>query len=120
MPSTIVFGLLSAQILAALPVQGNYFNPLKIILFLGAILLWAYTTVWIQKSGRKVKINDKKWIFMSFGAGILSLAAWLFLPWFSIGLVIYAALFGAAAISYSMIFNKRVPPAQAVLTMAHL
>jgi general secretion pathway protein E len=120
MPSTSVSGFISAQILAALPVQGDYFNIIKIILFLGVIVLWAYTTTWVQKACRKVKIHDKKWVYLVFTAGALGLAIFVIVPWFWIGLAFYAALFGAASVSYAVVYNRRVPPAQSVLTMAHL
>ncbi|HVP10409.1 MAG TPA: ATPase, T2SS/T4P/T4SS family [Phycisphaerae bacterium] len=120
MPSIHAFGLSSAHILGVLPAQGDYFSIIKIILFLAAIILWSYATAWVQTASRKVKIHDKKWVYLTFGAGTLGVLAWLLVPWFWIGLAVFAALFGAASVGYSTVYNKRVPPAQAILTMAHL
>jgi type II secretory ATPase GspE/PulE/Tfp pilus assembly ATPase PilB-like protein len=119
MPAINVFGHSSTQILGALPAQGDYFSIIKIILFLAVIILWAYVTSWVQQANRKVKIQDKKWAYLVFGAGAMGSVIWLIIPWFWAGLPLFAALLGAAAYSHAKVYNQRVSPAQSVMTMAH-
>jgi type II secretory ATPase GspE/PulE/Tfp pilus assembly ATPase PilB-like protein len=109
------------QILAALPAEGGYFSILKLVLLLLAIILWAYTSVWAQKACKRIRVHTKKWTYLTWGAGVLSFAVWLVIPWYWIGLILYAAIFGGAVSGFALsVYNPRVPPSQAVLTMTHL
>jgi len=120
MPAINTFDIPAWSPLAELPVQGGYFSIIKIILFLAAVVLWAYSTTWVQKATRKVKVHTKKYTFMLWGAGAGGLVIWILLPWFWIGLLIFAASFGAVIASYAFkVYNPRVPPAMAILTPAH-
>lgn len=120
LPSHPSHGALPGQLLAALPQPGEYFSPAKIVVFLICVLLWAYTSGWVQKDTAKVRLPQGLWTGLVFGGGALGLVLWLLIPLFWIGLLLHAVFFGAAAIIYVVMRNGRVSPAQTVLTIAHL
>lgn len=121
MPPASFPDISAVQCLAELPPQGGYFSIIRILPFFLAVLLWAYSTTWVQKGSRKVKVHTKKWTFLTFSGGAVGLALWIVAPWYLAGLVLFAGCFGGAVISFAIsVYNPRVAPAQAVLTKAHL
>lgn len=107
-------------ILGALPQEGGYFNVVKIIVYLLAVVIWTHSASWTNKDLRKLRVPLGFWIPGVFASGFISLVIWLVLPVFWIGLAVYALVFGPVIISYVVFRNRRVAPAQTVLTMAHL
>jgi general secretion pathway protein E len=107
-------------LIAALPPEGGYFHPLKIVLFAAAVLLWAHNSGWIQRDIKKVRMPPGMWTPLVFGSGAISLLAWLMLPFFWLGLLVFAGLYGTCIMMYVVTRNKRVSPGDTVLTMAHL
>lgn len=106
--------------LAVLPTAGNYFDPIKIGLFVVLALAWAYVCAWVDKDTLKAKTPRLPWNAAVFGAGGLGIALWLLLPSWILGLLLYLLLFGGATGAYVVHRNGRVAPAQRVLTPAHL
>lgn len=115
-----VIGLQMHSLLAALPAEGGYFDPAKLIVFALAVLLWAYTAAWVQQDIIRLRLPPGMWSPLVLGSGILGLFLFLLIPIFFVGLLAFAAVFGGAAIAYVLHRNKRVAPAQSVLTLAHL
>ncbi|MEK6643151.1 MAG: ATPase, T2SS/T4P/T4SS family [Planctomycetota bacterium] len=107
-------------ILAELPVEGAYISPFKLVAFVLCFLLWAHNAGWVQSDIKKIRIPPGAWTPLVFFSGIAGLLAFLFIPLFWIGLLIFAALYGACIISYVVTRNKRVAPSETVLSMAHL
>jgi type II secretory ATPase GspE/PulE/Tfp pilus assembly ATPase PilB-like protein len=120
MPDLSSDASLTHHILAALPSAGGYFDPIKIGLYFGCILLWAHTCAWVQKDTKKVRVPSGMWVGLNAGSGLLSLLLFMFLPSFWISLVAYLLLFGSCALVYVFFRNKRVAPAETVLTLAHI
>jgi len=108
------------SMLAALPAEGGYFSPVKIVLFAACVLLWAHNSGWVERDIKRIRIPPGMWTPLVFGSGVISLLAWMVLPLFWIGLFIFAAMYGTCIIMYVLTRNKRVSPADSVLTMAHL
>ncbi len=107
-------------LVGALPDEGGYFNAFKIAVYLLAVILWAHSAAWTNKDLRKLRVPLAFWIPGVFASGLMALLAWMLLPVFWIGLAVYALVFGPVIISYVVFRNRRVAPAQTVLTMAHL
>ncbi len=112
--------VLQTPLFAALPQPGGYFSPVAIVLYLVCIILWAYTSAWVQKDTVRVKVPAGMWVALVFSAGAAALILWLLVPLFWLGLVLYAVLFGTASIIYVVFRNGRVAPGQTVLTLAHI
>jgi type II secretory ATPase GspE/PulE/Tfp pilus assembly ATPase PilB-like protein len=119
MPQTIIPDMLCIFI-AALPEQGGYFNPLGILLFLVMVILWAYSAAWVPADIKKIRVPLQFWIMPVFASGALCLIIWLLLPWLWLGFLIFALLYGPVIIAYVVSRNRRVAPAQTVLSAAHL
>jgi len=105
---------------ATLPAEGGYFNAFKIVLFLLCVLLWAHNAAWVQKDVKTIRVPQALWTAMVFGTGAACLILWLVIPFFWIGLLLFALLYGGAFVYYTIFRNQRVAPAQTVLTPAHL
>lgn len=120
MLTTIIVDSISGSLLGALPEQGGYFDIAKIIPFLLAALLWAYTAAWTEADIKQHRLPRGIWAWLILGSGIFSLAVWLLVPVYVVGVILYVVVFGAAFISFAVFRNRRVPPSQTVLTPAHL
>ena len=120
MPNNLIADLSSYQLLAELPSVGGYFNVLKIIVFFLAMLLWAHNAAWVQGDTKRIRVPPAAWTFSVFGAGLLCLVLWdLLIPVYWIGLLVFVLGYGTLIIIYVVFRNKRVSPAQTVLTPAH-
>lgn len=100
--------------------EGGYFSVVKIVLFALAIILWAHTAAWSEKDLRTIRVPKGVWTPAIFFSGMLGLVAWMLVPNFWLGMVIHVILFGTIGLIYVVFRNRRVSPAQTVLTMAHL
>jgi len=120
MITTTILDSIPGSLLAALPEQGGYFDIAKIIPFLLAALLWAYTASWTEADIKKHRLPKGIWTWLILGSGIFSLAVWLLVPVYIVGIILYVIAFCAAFVSYAVFRNRRVPPSQTVLTPAHL
>ena len=119
MPSIIFTHSAFSACLAALPQTGDYFSLGKVLVFLAAMMLWAHNAAWAQQDLKKLRVPGGMWVWAIFGTGVLCLAIWLLVPIYWVGLGLFAVLYGVAIIGYVVFRNKRVAPAQTVLTMAH-
>lgn len=120
MPNTFIADTSSFQLLAELPRTGDYFSIAKILLFLLAMILWAHNAAWVVGDTKKIRVPPATWVLSVFATGLTCLLLWLLLPWYWAGFLIYALGYGTLMIIYVVFRNKRVSPAQTVLTPAHL
>jgi len=120
MPQSIIADTPAFLLLAELPAEGGYFSPVRIVLYLLMLVLWAYSASWVQADLKKIRAPTGIWSLLVFGSGVLCLAAWLFVPLFWVGFILFAVLYGPAIMAYVVFRNRRVAPAQTVLTMNHL
>ena len=118
----MIADMLSCLPLAELQQEGGYFSVFKIVLFLLMVVLWAHNAAWVQVDTRKVRApqGGRMWIMSVFGTGALCLVVWLFVPLFYVGLAIFAVFYGTMIVVYVVYRNRRVAPAQTMLTVAHL
>ncbi|HWL93000.1 MAG TPA: ATPase, T2SS/T4P/T4SS family, partial [Phycisphaerae bacterium] len=100
--------------------EGGYFAIWKIVLFALAMLAWAHNSAWAEKDLRTIRVPKAVWIPAIFGSGLIGLVVWIFIPMFWVGLLVFAVLYLPAILSYVVYRNKRVAPAQTVLSMAHI
>lgn len=98
---------------------GGYFNLFKIVLFLLATVLWAYSVPWVQTDPKVTKTPNAGWFSGVLASGPVCLLLWMLLPMYAVGFVLFLAGYGSVIISYVVARNKRVSPGKRVLTMAH-
>lgn len=120
MPAIPILVSLPDSLLAVLPQTGDHYSLFKIILFTLAVLLWAHNAVWTQKDLKRLRVPPGLWVLAIFGTGLLCLIIWLLVPLYWLGFGLFAVLYGTVMISYVVFHNKRVAPAQTVLTVAHI
>lgn len=109
-------------LLAATPLDpiGGYFSPVKIVVMLVLALPWLYLSPWAQKDAVRVGLSGQLLGGLVLGAGALGMFLWMMIPTFGIGMVVYAVLVLATALSYVIFRNTRVPAGHRLLTSAHL
>ena len=83
--------MLALTLLADVPAQGNYFSPVKIALMAVLVLPWLYASTWVNKDSVHVHGNQMLWSCLVLGLGAASVALWLLLPWFFLGLGLFVA-----------------------------
>ncbi|MCG8409144.1 MAG: Flp pilus assembly complex ATPase component TadA [Phycisphaerales bacterium] len=111
----------STSLMGALPAEGGYFSIVKIALFIVAVLIWAHNSAWVEKDIKTLRVPKGLWVLAVFGTGALCLLLWLLVPLYWVGFGLFAALYGTAILCYVYAFrNRRVAPAQTVLTISHL
>ncbi len=109
-----------SPLLAALPTEGGYFSLIKLVLFTAACILWAHNSAWVQKDLSQLRVPKGLWLPAIYGTGILCLVIWLLVPLFWVSFGIFVVLYGTAIICYAVFHNRRVSPAQTILTPTHL
>ncbi len=120
MPGPFHSSPLTPFLLAALPQEGGYFDVFKIVLFTLAMVLWLYSAAWCEQDLKTLRVPKGLWTAAVFGTGLLTIVIWFLVPIYWIGLMLFLVLYGAAIIGYVVFRNKRVSPAQTVLSVAHL
>ncbi len=109
-----------SPLLAALPTEGGYFSIVKLVLFAAVCILWAHNSAWVQKDLSQLRVPKGMWLPAIYGTGILCLVIWLLVPLFWVSFGIFVVLYGTAIICYAVFHNRRVSPAQTILTPAHM
>lgn len=120
MPDLQTIASFSDSFLAELPASGSYFSIAKILIFFACVILWGHTASWVPADTKLIRVPQTMWVSLIFASGVVSFLAWMFIPNFWIGFIIYAVIFGGASIGYVVYRNGRVGPGQTVLTPAHL
>jgi len=110
-----------AAALPPIPDDSGYFSVLKLVLFVAAFVLFAHNAQWVDKDLRKkLLLTRSLWIWAVLLVGMLCLIVWLFVPIYWVGLGVFALLYLPTIISYCVYRNKRVSPADTVLSKAHM
>ncbi|GHT24128.1 hypothetical protein FACS189419_08870 [Planctomycetales bacterium] len=101
--------------------QGGYFSPVKLSLFIAVFLLWVACASWANSDQERLKISNRE-TFNLFYVGLFCLAAppVLLIPVFWVAFPITALLWLIPILLYVTHRNKRLPPAEKVLTGEHL
>ena len=107
------------EALAALP-EGGSFSPIKVLVIVVLMCPWLYAASWTNKDVRFVHAPELLWSALVLGSGLLGMIVWLLVPWYLVGLAVYAALAGGAIAAYVQNRNKRVGPKARVLTGEHI
>jgi type II secretory ATPase GspE/PulE/Tfp pilus assembly ATPase PilB-like protein len=99
---------------------GFYFSLPKLALVLVVYFCWVNTCTWVNRDAAKLGLSTGLWNGLMLGAGLLGLLAVWALPALFPGLLLLAALYAGTSLAYVAVRNRKVPPAERLLTEAHL
>jgi type II secretory ATPase GspE/PulE/Tfp pilus assembly ATPase PilB-like protein len=107
-------------ILSASDVYGPHVSAVKLILMLVFFFAWMPLVGWVHKDAAEVRTNKPFWTAIMAATGAAAIIAWLLVPLFIVGILIYTIAVAAAAIAYVMHRNALVAPFEKVLTPDHI
>jgi type II secretory ATPase GspE/PulE/Tfp pilus assembly ATPase PilB-like protein len=99
---------------------GYYYDIFKIICLLAVYASWAATANWVNRDALKLDLDAGTWNSLVLAGGVASLILLWIMPLFWLSLLAFILLYGAAALAYVNVRNKRVKPDERVLTEKHL
>ena len=104
----------------ALPVAGGGLAILPLVCWWAWIAAWAATSDWIFRDSARFKIRPEFWTACTvFPFAVCSLLAW-WIPWSAAGQALMALAWLLPLFFYSRERNPKAPPAESIVTIAHL
>lgn len=100
--------------------SGFYLSESKLILALCVFFAWVWTTDWIDRDSRAVKMPTEIWVPVSFFSFFTAFVLALMVPWFSVGGVLLIIAYFAPATTYVILRNRSVLDQDKVLTRNHI
>ena len=104
-------------ILAGLPPVGGYVSLVKVVFMLVLVTPWLMTLPWIHRDVARVRGSQRRWSLTVIGGGVVGVLAWLLLPSYSIGLVVYLLLVAAVLAGYVVWRDARVGPGDKMISI---
>ncbi len=84
-------------------------SVIKPLILFAAVLAWARWATIADKDAGYFYLQRRLLNGMAMGAAVLGLVLWLAIPWFGLGLLLFALFTGGAAVTYVMVRNRHVP-----------
>lgn len=109
-----------SSFLAASSDIGGYIEAWKGLLMAAAFFGWMPLVNWVHTDSQAVRTNKQAWTSGIAAIGAVALLAWMLIPVFFIGLMLYLLSVGAVAIAYVVHRNARVSDFERVMTAEHL
>ena len=100
--------------------SGFYLSESKLFLTLFVFLAWVWTTDWIDRDSRAVKMPTEIWVPVSFFSFFAAFVLALMVPWFSVGGLLMIIAYLAPATTYVILRNRSVLDQDKVLTRNHI
>jgi type II secretory ATPase GspE/PulE/Tfp pilus assembly ATPase PilB-like protein len=108
------------EFLAASVGLGGYVSLFKLIIFVGLFFAWIPLINWVNEDTRNLEIKNSIWTIILFIAGIVGLIAWILVPVFIAGFLIFIIVIGVTAIIYVRYRNTLVMDHDKLLTIDHI
>lgn len=108
------------DLFAASIVFGGYISIIKFIVFAAAFIVWLPLISWIHNDSKPLEINTLVWTVAILCTGAIGIVAWLLIPIYLVGLLLFAVLVGAVSLIYTKQRNAMVLDADRVLTIDHI
>ncbi len=101
-------------------VFGGYISIIKYIIFAAAFIVWLPLVSWIHNDSKPLEINTLVWTVAILCTGAIGIVAWLLIPMYIVGLLLFAVLVGTVSLIYTKQRNAMVLDADRVLTIDHI
>ena len=111
--------LAQLNLLAQLPEDSVYINPIKLVALLVAFAIWAYFAQWVDKDTVAVNTYRIMWNMTVVGCGAVGIILGLLIPNFLIGFLAYLGLILTVVVIYIIHRNGLVMPQDTICTMDH-
>ena len=102
------------------PEIGGYLNLLRLIPVLALLVLWVWSTHWVDGDYRALRLDPASWNAATFLSGIAAFLGVLLIPNFGIGFAAMSLLYGVPLGLYIRERNSRVPEGSRVMTPRHI
>ncbi len=99
---------------------GWYLSLLRLIPVLLLLILWVWSTKWVDEDSRGLKLQHEQWNAITFFCGIAAFVLVLVLPHFALGFVAMSLLYAVPLGLYIRERNSRVPESRRVMTRDHI
>jgi len=101
-------------------VFSGYISIIKYIIFVAAFVGWVPLASWIHNDSKPLEVNTLVWSLAILCSGIIGIIAWLLIPIFFVGLLVFAAMVGGVSLVYIKQRNAMVLDVDRVLTIDHI
>ncbi len=101
-------------------VFGGYISIIKFIIFAAAFIAWLPLVSWIHNDSKPLEINTLVWTVAILCTGAIGIVAWLLIPIYLVGLLLFIVLVGAVSLIYTKQRNAMVLDTDRVLTIDHI
>lgn len=105
--------------LAASIVFGGYISIIKFIIFVACFIAWLPLIVWIHNDSKPLETNTLTWTAAILCSGAIGIIAWLLIPVYIVGMLLFVVFAGAASLAYVKYRNSKVLEVDRVLTIDH-
>ncbi len=112
--ATIVAQAAAGQSGAAGALIGGYMSVIKIIGMFVLAVPWLLAAPWVHKDSELVRAPKALWGSVVLGVGAGTFLVWLMLPYYLVGLLLYALAVSSVLISYLSYRNSRVSEDQKI------
>ena len=109
------------DLLAQIPVAGNYVAIWKVAIFFVGFGLWAWVGQWIDKDTIEVHTRRDFWNNVYLGTGVAAILGWFVLPApFIVEWLLFLAIWLTISVLYVLHRNARVPNELRILNAEHI
>ncbi|MBN2590626.1 MAG: Flp pilus assembly complex ATPase component TadA [Sedimentisphaerales bacterium] len=99
---------------------GGYISIIKFIVFVAAFIAWLPLVSWIHNDSKPLEINTMVWSLAILCTGAIALFAWLLIPVYLAGLILFSVMVGTVSLIYIKQRNAMVLDIDRVLTIDHM
>lgn len=99
---------------------GSYLSLLRLVPVLLLLVLWVYTTSWVDEDYRGLRLDPASWNAIVFLGGVAAFLGVLIVPHFGVGFLVMSLLYGVPLGLYIRERNSRVPEGSRVMTPRHI
>jgi type II secretory ATPase GspE/PulE/Tfp pilus assembly ATPase PilB-like protein len=105
-----------SDLLLLLVQYGSYISIIKFALFVALFFAWLPLVGWVAKDATIAGTKETFWTGIVFAAGAIAAIAWLLVPIFLVGMLLFLIAAAVPVIIYTKHRDSKVPDQQRILT----